>query len=153
MSRIAALIAREVRAQVFSPIAWVVWTLFLFLSGWFFVSLVYQFIVIVDNAAGYAEMMQNREMLDRLNLNDLVVSPFGNLRCSWCSSSRCSRCAASPGAEAGHRRIALTAPVTAGELVAGKFLGLLAITGVLVAAAAFAWVSCCASATRRPARS
>ena len=139
MSRIAALIAREVRAQVYSPVAWVVWTLFLFLSGWFFFSLVYQFIVIVDNAASYAEMMQNREMLDRLNLNEIVVSGlFGNLLLLlvFFIPVLTMRSFAEERKQ-GTDELLLTAPVSAGELVAGKFLGLLAITGVLVAAAAF----------------
>jgi hypothetical protein len=79
MSRVAALAAREIRAQVYSPIAWVVWTLFLFLAGWFFFSLVDQFVIIAENTQSYAAMMQNPELVDRLNLNELVISGlFGN---------------------------------------------------------------------------
>jgi ABC-2 type transport system permease protein len=139
MSRIAALIAREVRAQIYSPVAWVVWTLFLFLAGWFFFSLVYQFIVIVDNASGYAEMMQNRELLERLNLNDLVIGGlFGNLLLLlvFFVPVLTMRSFAEER-KAGTDELLLTAPVTPGEIVAGKYLGLLAITGVLVAGAAF----------------
>ena len=55
MSRVSALVAREVRTQVYSPMAWVVWTLFLFLAGWFFFSLVYQFVALVESSASYAE--------------------------------------------------------------------------------------------------
>jgi ABC-2 type transport system permease protein len=139
MSRVGALVAREVRSQVFSPVAWVVWTLFLFLAGWFFFSLVYQFIVVVDNAAGYAEMMQNREMLDRLNLNDLVISGlFGNLLLLlvFFVPVLTMRSFAEERKQ-GTDELLLTAPISPGELVAGKYLGLLAVTGVLVAAAGF----------------
>ena len=47
MSRVVALVARELRSLVFSPIAWIVWTLFLFVAGWFFFSSVYQFSAVV----------------------------------------------------------------------------------------------------------
>ena len=80
MSRIAALIAREWRAQVYSPVAWIVWTLFLFLAGWMFIGVVHQFIEIVANYSAYAQYMSNPDLLDRINLNDLVISGlFGNL--------------------------------------------------------------------------
>jgi len=139
MSRIRALVAREVRSQVFSPVAWVVWTLFLFLAGWFFFSLVYQFVVIVDQASGYAEMMQNREMLDRLNLNEMVISGlFGNLLLLFVFFIPVLTMRSfAEERKQGTDELLLTAPITAGELVAGKYLGLLAITGVLVVAASF----------------
>lgn len=139
MSRIGALLARELRAQVFSPIAWVVWTLFLFLGGWFFFSLVYQFIAIADNAAAYAEMMQNREMLERLNLNDLVISGlFGNLLVLFVFLIPVLTMRGfAEERRQGTDELLLTAPVTPGQLVAGKYLGQLAITEVLVAAAVF----------------
>jgi ABC-2 type transport system permease protein len=139
MSRVLALVAREIRAQIYSPIAWVVWTLFLLLAGWFFFSLVYQFIVVVDNAAAYAEMMQNREMLDRLNLNDLVVSGlFGNLLLLLVFFVPVLTMRAfAEERKAGTDELLLTAPVSAGEVVAGKYIGLLVIASALVLGAAF----------------
>lgn len=139
MSRVAALVAREIRAQAYSPIAWVVWTLFLFLAGWFFFSLVVQFAVLVENTAGYAEMMQNRELVERLNLNELVISGlFGNflILFVFLIPVLTMRSFAEERKQ-GTDELLLTAPVTPGQLVAGKYLGQLAITGVLVVAAAF----------------
>ena len=139
MSRIYALVAREIRSQVFSPIAWVVWTLFLFLAGWFFFSLVYQFSTIVESTAGYAEMMQNREILERLNLNDMVISGlFGNflILFVFLVPALTMRSFAEERTQ-GTDELLLTAPVTPGQMVAGKYLGQLAVTGVLVVAAAF----------------
>ncbi len=139
MSRILALIAREIRSQVFSPIAWIVWTLFLFLAGWFFFSLVYQFSAMVENAAGYAEMMQNPEIVDRLNLNELVISGlFGNflILFVFLIPVLTMRSFAEERKQ-GTDELLLTAPVTPGQLVAGKYLGQLAITAVLVVAAVF----------------
>lgn len=139
MSRIGAVVGREVRSQVYSPVAWVVWTLFLFLAGWFFFSLVYQFLVIVENAANYAEMMQNKEMLDRLNLNEIVVSGlFGNLLLLFVFFVPVLTMRSfAEERKQGTDELLLTAPIRPGELAAGKFLGLLVVTGALVAAAAF----------------
>jgi ABC-2 type transport system permease protein len=139
MSRVGAVAAREIRSQVFSPVAWIVWTLFLFLAGWFFFSLVYQFSVIVENTAGYAEMMQNRELLERLNLNEMVIAGlFGNflILFVFLIPALTMRSFAEERRQ-GTDELLLTAPVGPGQLVAGKYLGQLAVNGVLVAGAAF----------------
>jgi len=139
MSRVYALITRELRTQVFSPVAWIVWTLFLFLAGWFFFSLVYQFAVLVENTTGYAEMMQNREILDRLNLNEMVITGlFSNFLVLFVFliPALTMRSFAEERKQ-GTDELLLTAPVTPGQLVAGKYLGQLAIAGVLVLAAGF----------------
>jgi len=139
MSRIFALVGREIRSQIYAPVAWVVWTLFLLLAGWFFFSLTYQFMVVVDNAAAYAEMMQNREMLEHLNLNELVVSGlFGNLLLLFVFFVPVLTMRAfAEERKQGTDELLLTAPIGAGEVVAGKYLGLLAVTGALVLGAAF----------------
>lgn len=139
MSRVAALVAREIRTQIFSPMAWIVWTLFLFLAGWFFFSLVVQFAVLVENTASYAEMMQNREILERLNLNDLVLSGlFGNFLVLYVFLIPVLTMRSfAEERKQGTDELLLTAPVTPGQLVAGKYLGQIAVTGVLVVAAAF----------------
>jgi len=139
VSRVGAVVAREIRAQVYSPIAWIVWTLFLFLSGWFFFSLVYQFVALVESTASYAEMMQNPQLMDRLNLNDLVVSGlFGNLLILFVFliPALTMRSFAEERKQ-GTDELLLTAPATPGQLVAGKYLGLLAISSMLVLAAGF----------------
>ena len=139
MRSIAALVAREIRAQVFSPIAWVVWTLYLFLAGWFFFSLVYQFAILVENYTGYAEMMQNPQLVERLNLNEMVISGlFGNFLVLFLFLIPVLTMRSfAEERKQGTDELLLTAPVTPGQLVAGKFLGLFAITGVLVLAAGF----------------
>jgi ABC-2 type transport system permease protein len=139
VSRVYALVARELRTQIYSPLAWIVWTLFLFLAGWFFFSLVVQFAVLVENTASYAEMMQNREMLDRLNLNDLVVSGlFGNFLVLYLFLIPVLTMRSfAEERKQGTDELLLTAPVTPGQVVAGKYLGLLAVSMVLVLAAGF----------------
>jgi hypothetical protein len=139
MSRVVALFSRELRSQVYSPIAWVVWTLFLFLAGWFFFSLVYQFAVIVENTNAYAAMMQAGELSERLNLNELVIAGlFGNLLILlvFLIPVLTMRSFAEERKQ-GTDELLLTAPVTPGQLVAGKYLGQLAIGFMLVVASAF----------------
>ncbi len=139
MSRVFALIVREIRAQVYSPIAWILWTLFLFLAGWFFFSLVYQFAVLVENTAGYAQMMQNQEFMERLNLNEMVISGlFGNFLILFVFLIPVLTMRSfAEERKAGTDELLLTAPVTAGQIVAGKYLGQLLVAGVLVVGAAF----------------
>jgi ABC-2 type transport system permease protein len=139
MSRIAALFAREIRTQIYSPMAWVVWTLFLFLAGWFFFSLVVQFSVIVANTENYAAMMQNPEVMERLNLNELVISGlFGNFLVLYVFLIPVLTMRSfAEERKQGTDELLLTAPVTPGQIVTGKYLGQVAVTGVLVVAAAF----------------
>ena len=135
MSRIGALVARELRSLVFSPIAWIVWTLFLFVAGWFFFSSVYQFSAIVATYAG----MGQEGALDRLNLNDFVIAGlFQNLLVLFLFlvPALTMRGFADERRQ-GTDELLLTAPVTPGQLVAGKYLGLLAVALVLVAGAGF----------------
>jgi gliding motility-associated transport system permease protein len=135
VSRIAAIVARELRSLVYSPIAWIVWTLFLFVAGWFFFSSVYQFSTIVATYAG----MGQEGMLDRLNLNDFVIAGlFQNLLVLFLFlvPALTMRGFADERRQ-GTDELLLTAPVTPGQIVAGKYLGLLAVSLVLVAGAGF----------------
>ena len=135
MSRIAAIVARELRSLVYSPIAWIVWTLFLFVAGWFFFSSVYQFSTIVATYAG----MGQEGMLDRLNLNDFVIAGlFQNLLVLFLFlvPALTMRGFADERRQ-GTDELLLTAPVTPGQIVAGKYLGLLAVSLVLVGGAGF----------------
>lgn len=135
MSRVWALAARELRSLVFSPIAWIVWTLFLFVAGWFFFSAVYQFSAIVATYAG----MGQEGMLERFNLNDFVIAGlFQNLLVLFLFliPALTMRGFADERRQ-GTDELLLTAPVTPGQIVAGKYLGLLAVSLVLVAGAGF----------------
>jgi ABC-2 type transport system permease protein len=139
MRKVAALIGREIRAQVYSPVAWIVWTLFLFLAGWMFVGIVHQFLEIVENTTAYAQYMSNPELLERVNLNELVVSGlFSNLLVLFVFliPALTMRGFADERRQ-GTDELLLTAPVSPGQIVAGKFLGLVAVSEVLVLGAGF----------------
>lgn len=136
MTRVAAIFRRELRSQIVSPVAWIVWTLFLLLAGWFFFNLVSQFSVLLGNYQVYAQLTSNPELIQRVNLNEVVVSgllrnlllllvffiPILTMR-SFAEERK-----------QGTDELLLTAPVGPGEIVAGKYLGLLFVTGCMVAA-------------------
>jgi len=118
LSRIAAIVARELRSLVYAPIAWIVWTLFLFVAGWFFFSSVYQFSAIVASYAG----MGQEGMLEHLNLNDFVIAGlFQNLLVLFLFlvPALTMRGFADERRQ-GTDELLLTAPVTPGQIVAGK---------------------------------
>ena len=77
--------------------------------------------------------------MDRLNLNDLVISGlFGNFLVLYVFLIPVLTMRSfAEERKQGTDELLLTAPVSPGLLVAGKYLGQLAITGVLVGAAAF----------------
>lgn len=135
MRKVWALVARELRSQVFSPVAWIVWTLFLFIAGWFFFSAVYQFSAIVATYAGLGQ----EDVLEHLNLNEFVIAGlFQNLLVLFLFLvPALTMRAFAEERRQGTDELLLTAPVGAGQVVAGKFLGLLAVALVLVAATGF----------------
>jgi ABC-2 type transport system permease protein len=137
--KVAALVVREIRSQVFSPVAWVVWTLFLFIAGWMFISIVHQFQEIVENYTVFAQYMSNQDVLNRINLNDLVISGlFGNLLVVFVFViPALTMRGFAEERRSGTDELLLTAPVGPGQIVAGKYLGLLAVAEVLVLGAVF----------------
>ena len=136
MSKLWAICARELRSQVFSPIGWVVAAGYLVLAGFVFFSLVQSFATMLQEYEIYAQVYGNPELLDRVNLNSIVVQsllqfllqlfvfvvPILTMR-SFAEERR-----------QGTDELLLTAPVSAGTIVAGKYLALLVVTAVLVAA-------------------
>ena len=72
MRNILTIAAKDVRSLFVSPIAYVVLTGFLLISGWFFFNLLYRFnyvLSVYSNLQGYQNM-------EGLNLNQFVMSPL-----------------------------------------------------------------------------
>lgn len=67
-----AIAGRDLRSYFVSPVGYVVVSLFMALSGWFFVNLLQRF----NTVKGYYQAFQRPDLLGQLNLNDLVVNPL-----------------------------------------------------------------------------
>lgn len=138
MSRILAVALRELRSQVFSPVAWTVGAGFVLLAGYFFFNLVSQFTILLSNYTLYAQITANPSLVDRINLNELVVGAlFRNVVVLLLFIVP----AITMRSFAEERRqrtdeLLLTAPIGPGQVVAGKYLGLLGITVPLVGSSA-----------------
>jgi ABC-2 type transport system permease protein len=126
-----AIAGREIRSYFVSPIAYVVLTGFLLLGGWFFFNLLSRFSYLLQL---YSSFQRSPDALERLNLNDFVISPLlHNLSIvlvilipvitmrSFAEEKR-----------TGTYELLLTSPLAIGEIVAGKFLGGLAFVAVMI---------------------
>jgi ABC-2 type transport system permease protein len=127
-----AIAAREIRSYFVSPVAYVVLTGFLLLSGWFFFNLLARFSYLLQI---YGGMGRGGAELERLNLNDFVIAPLlQNLSVvlvilipvitmrTFAEEKRL-----------GTFELLLTSPLRVGEIVAGKFLGALAFVSLMLA--------------------
>jgi ABC-2 type transport system permease protein len=126
MRRIWTICARELRSQVVSPVGWIVGAGFLLLAGYFFFNLVSSFSVILNNYSAYAQITQNPSLVERVNLNEIVVAGFfGNvlILLLFLVPALTMRSFAEERKQ-GTDELLLTAPVSPGQIVAGKFLGL-----------------------------
>jgi ABC-2 type transport system permease protein len=138
MSGLLAVLRRELRSQLYAPTAWIVAALFLFLSGWFFFNLVWQFAALVRSYGLYAQVAGDPSVADRLNVNAVVVEGlFSNvLVLLLFFVPALSMRAYAEERKLGTDELLLTAPVGPTRIVLGKYLGLLAVAGVLLAATA-----------------
>lgn len=139
MRKVVALAGRELRSQLVSPVAWSVASGFLLLAGYFFFNLVSQFSVMLSNYTMYAQVYQNPELLDRVNLNEMVVANLARnvlvlllfllpvLTMRGFAEER----------KQGTDELILTAPVTPGQIVVGKYLGIVVVALGVVAASGF----------------
>jgi ABC-2 type transport system permease protein len=131
MKNALAIASREIRSYFVSPVAYVVLTGFLLLSGWFFFNLLARFSYLFQIYSG----MQRGGELERLNLNEFVISPLlHNLSVvlvilipvismrSFAEEKRL-----------GTFELLLTSPLRVGEIVAGKYLGALAFVTAMLA--------------------
>jgi len=125
-----AIAGKELRSYFVSPIAYVVLTGFLLLGGWFFFNLLARF----DFLLSIYSAMRNPEAQARLNLNDFVMAPLlHNLSVvlvilipvitmrTFAEERR-----------TGTYELLMTSPLSISEIVAGKFLGVVAFLIVML---------------------
>jgi ABC-2 type transport system permease protein len=138
MIRLWALVARELRSQFVSPVAWAVVAGYVLLDGYFFFNLVSRFAMMVQRFEVQARIYRDPALLAAVNLNELVVAKlFMNqvLLLVFIIPALTMRTFAEERRQ-GTDELLLTAPVGPGTLVAGKFIGVLAVGAFLVAASA-----------------
>lgn len=134
MSQIWTLARRELRAQLVSPVAWCVGAGYLLLAGFFFFNLLSQYSMMLQRYGLYAQLYQNPALADAANLNRIVV---GGLYRNLLVILLFIMPALTMRSFADERRhgtdeLLLTSPVTQGQIVAGKFLGVFGVVLLLV---------------------
>ncbi len=133
MKNALTIAGKELAGYFVQPVAYVVMTVFLLLSGFFFFNLLRYFNVLLQAYMA----MQNAAVLNRLNLNERVIQPLlHNMSIvlvilvpaitmrSFAEEKR-----------SGTYEFLLTAPVRTGEIVAGKFIAAAAFMLIMVALA------------------
>ncbi|MBI5014792.1 MAG: ABC transporter permease subunit [Deltaproteobacteria bacterium] len=129
MSRVLAVAGRELRSYLVSPVAWVVATVFLLVTGLLFYN------VVAWYSLQSLQMMQVPEAAGQINVNRMVFAPtFQNVAVTLLllvplvtmrllAEEKRNRTA----------QLLLTSPVRLGEIVAGKFAAaLLLLTAILL---------------------
>jgi gliding motility-associated transport system permease protein len=130
MKNALTIAGKELAGYFVQPVAYVVMTVFLLLSGFFFFAMLRRFDVIVQVYGA----MQNPATLQRINLNQMVISPLLHdmsivlvilvpaitMR-SFAEEKR-----------SGTYELLLTAPIRTTEIVAGKFIAAAAFTLIMV---------------------
>jgi ABC-2 type transport system permease protein len=123
---------RELRSIFVSPIAYVVMTGFLLLGGWFFFNLLARFNLLVSM---YSSFQGGAEAMARLNVNEFVLAPlFHNLSVVLVILvPMITMRGFAEEKRAGTYELLLTSPIGTGEIVIGKFVGVVAFITVMIA--------------------
>src|SRR5262245_30792760 len=131
MRNTLTIAGRELRSYFSSPVAYVLIAVFLALAGYFFYALLTAF----NQTLAIYSMMRNPQMLQRFNLNEMVLRPLlHNMSVLLIFILPAITMRMFPEEKrAGTYELLLTSPVRIGEIVAGKFLGGLALVAIMVA--------------------
>ena len=135
MRNVFTIAGREVRSYFSSPVAYVLLAVYLALAGYFFFALLSAF----NQSLAIYSMMRNPEMLQRFNLNEMVIRPLlHNMSVLLIFIIPAITMRMFPEEKsAGTYELLLTSPVGVGEIVAGKFLGGLVLVGFMVLLSGF----------------
>lgn len=132
MSNVLAITGKELRSYFLSPIAWVVVGLFAMLVGLFYVTTLTYFIqasMQMDSMAAMGQPQQplniNQQLIRPLFMNMSVVALFVVPALTMRTYSEEKR--------SGTIELLLTSPLTDLQIIVGKFLGALAIYGLMLA--------------------
>ena len=130
MRNVLTLAGRELRSYFSSPVAYVLLAVFLALGGYFFYALLMAF----NQSLQIYAMMRNPEMLQRFNLNEMVIRPLlANMSVLLIFIIPAITMRMFPEEKrAGTYELLLTSPIRVGEIVLGKFLGGLVLVLLMV---------------------
>jgi ABC-2 type transport system permease protein len=131
MRHLPTVAGREFKSFFYSPVAYVVLTLFAVLAGFFFVTSVLGYMAWVDQM----RQMQLVQQLRELNLNDQVLAPFFGVMTVILMFLVPAVTMGLFAAEKtnGTDELLFTSPITMWEIVLGKFLAAAAFVLILVA--------------------
>ncbi|MFN8544020.1 MAG: ABC transporter permease [Candidatus Binatia bacterium] len=135
MRNVLAIAGREVRSYFSSPVAYVLLAAFLALGGYFFYALLSAF----NQSLAIYGMMRNPEVLQRFNLNEMVIRPLlQNMSVLLIFLVPAVTMRMFPEEKtSGTYELLLTSPVRVGEIVMGKFLGGLTLVLLMIALSGF----------------
>lgn len=135
MRNVFTIAGREVRSYFSSPTAYVLLAAYLALAGYFFWALLSAF----NQALQIYSMMRQPEMLQRFNLNEMVIRPMlHNMSVLLIFIVPALTMRMFPEEKrAGTYELLLTAPVRVGEIVLGKFLGGLVLVVLMIGLSGF----------------
>jgi ABC-2 type transport system permease protein len=130
MRNVLTIAGRELRSYFGSPVAYVLLATFLALSGYFFYALLMAF----KQSLQIYGMMRNPEMLERFNLNEMVIRPLlHNMSVLLIFTIPAISMRMFPEEKrTGTYELLLTSPVRITEIVLGKFFGGLILVLLMV---------------------
>lgn len=130
---------RELRATFVSPIAYVVMTGFMVLSGWFFFNLLMQF----NRLLNMYQMFQRPDIVAQMNLNEMVMTPllYNMTIVLLLMVPLITMRLFSEEKKLRTEELLLTSPVSVNALVLGKFLSALLFLFILLGLTAiYPWI-------------
>jgi len=135
MRNTLTIAGREIRSYFSSPVAYVLLAAFLALGGYFFYALLTAF----NQTLQIYGMMQQPQMLERFNLNEMVIRPLlHNLSVLLIFIVPAVTMRMFPEEKrSGTYELLMTSPVRVSEIVFGKFLGGLVLILLMVLLSGF----------------
>jgi ABC-2 type transport system permease protein len=133
MRNVLAIFNKEMRSYFYSPIAYVVIGIFLFISGYFFYGLLTQFLEFSMRSAIQAQYY--RTLPPKMNVNEYVIRPlFLNLSViGLFMMPAITMRLYSEEKKQGTIELLMTSPVTIFQTILGKFLAALSLFIVMIA--------------------
>jgi len=132
---VLTIAGREIRSYFSSPVAYVLLASYVALAGYFFFALLSAF----NQALSIYSMMRQPEMLQRFNLNEMVIRPLlQNMAVLLIFIVPAITMRMFPEEKrSGTYELLLTSPVRVGEIVLGKFAGGLALVLLMILLSGF----------------